>query len=73
MTFAMSSILSTSACGVGTQTTSLPGWPTRGSNCAAGLVGVAAAWANAAAANKNREQCQERLTEHLRYMHVADS
>src|SRR5262245_32681140 len=28
----MSSILSTSVCGDGTQTTSLPGWPTRGSN-----------------------------------------
>ena len=27
----MSSILSTSACGVGTQTTSLPAWPTVGS------------------------------------------
>ena len=58
VTFAMSSILSTSACGVGTHTTSLPGWPTRGSNCAAGvagvagLAGVAGAWANAAVANK---------------------
>ena len=31
VTFAMSSILSTSACGVGTQTTSLPSWPTCGS------------------------------------------
>ena len=28
VTLAMSSILSTSACAVGTQMTSLPGWPT---------------------------------------------
>ena len=33
VSFAMSSILSTRAWGVGTHTTSLPGWPTRGSNC----------------------------------------
>ena len=32
VTLAMSSILSTSACGVGTQITSLPAWPTCGSN-----------------------------------------
>ena len=32
VTLAMSSILSTSACGVGTHTTSLPAWPTWGSN-----------------------------------------
>ena len=31
----MSSMRSTSACGDGTQTTSLPGWPTRGSNFSA--------------------------------------
>jgi hypothetical protein len=30
-TFAMSSILSTSICGVGTQTTSFPSWPDCGS------------------------------------------
>ena len=36
VTFAMSSILSTTTCGVGTQTTSLPGWPTSGSNLCAG-------------------------------------
>ena len=34
-TLAMSSMRSTSACGVGTHTTSLPGWPTRGSNFSA--------------------------------------
>src|SRR5688572_13572530 len=43
----MSSIFSTSACGVGTQTTSLPGWPDTGSN---GLAGACAPWANALAA-----------------------
>jgi len=32
VSFAMSSILSTRACGVGTQTTSFPAWPTCGSN-----------------------------------------
>ena len=47
VTFAMSSILSTSACGVGTQTTSLPAWPTCGSN---GFAGACVPWANAAAA-----------------------
>ena len=31
VSFAMSSILSTSACGVGTHTTSFPSWPTVGS------------------------------------------
>jgi hypothetical protein len=30
VTFAMSSIVSTSTDGVGTHTTSLPGWPTEG-------------------------------------------
>ena len=40
----MSSIFSTSAGGVGTHTTSLPPWPTVGSN---GFCGVAVAWANA--------------------------
>ena len=44
VTFAMSSILSTTACGVGTHTTSLPAWPTCGSN---GFCPVAV-WANAA-------------------------
>ena len=32
VTFVSSSILSTVACGVGTQTTSLPAWPLTGSN-----------------------------------------
>src|SRR6266571_5336578 len=32
----MSSILSTSSCGEGTQTTSLPDWPTSGLNSASG-------------------------------------
>ena len=45
VTFAMSSILSTTACGVGTHTTSLPAWPTCGSN---GFWPVAVAWADAA-------------------------
>src|SRR5882672_2297055 len=34
VTFAMSSILSTSSCGEGTHTTSLPDWPTSGWNSA---------------------------------------
>src|SRR5688572_26786824 len=44
VTLAMSSILSTSVCGVGTQTTSLPAWPTCGSNgfCAACAQALAA-------------------------------
>src|SRR5713101_2430767 len=33
----MSSILSTSSCGEGTQTTSLPDWPTSGLNSASGV------------------------------------
>src|SRR5713101_3239940 len=33
----MSSILSTSSCGEGTQTTSLPDWPTSGLNSAFGV------------------------------------
>src|SRR4051794_13077153 len=45
----MSSILSTSACGVGTQTTSLPAWPTFGSNGA----WVVAVCASAAAATSH--------------------
>ena len=48
VTFAMSSILSTTACGVGTHTTSLPAWPTCGSN---GFCPVAVPWAYAAPAS----------------------
>ncbi len=44
VTFAMLSIWSTTACGVGTHTTSLPAWPTCGSK---GFCPVAVAWAYA--------------------------
>jgi hypothetical protein len=51
VTFARSSIFSTSAGDVGTQTTSLPGWPTVGSNvCARAVPASARASARAAAA-----------------------
>ncbi|MCY1384638.1 hypothetical protein D9M69_729200 [compost metagenome] len=47
VTLAMSSILSTSVCGVGTQMTSLPSWPTLGtySFCSAGCAAAGAVWA----------------------------
>src|SRR5258707_9104516 len=45
----MSSILSTSACGVGTHTTSFPSWPTEGSYSFAGC-----AWASAEVRSKAR-------------------
>ena len=44
VSLARSSIFSTSGCGVGTHTTSLPAWPTVGSN------GLAWVWANAGTA-----------------------
>src|SRR5262245_2067827 len=50
----MSSILSTSVCCVGTQTTSLPGWPTRGSKVGA----LAGACANALAATNTRPRAK---------------
>ena len=50
VTFAMSSIFSTSTCGVGTHTTSLPAWPTCGSN------GLACVPCAKAAAPTNRQQ-----------------
>ncbi|KAG1064354.1 hypothetical protein G6F61_014634 [Rhizopus arrhizus] len=53
VTLAMSSILSTSVCGVGTQITSLPSWPTSGTYSSwvpAAAAGFAAGWAVAMAA-----------------------
>src|SRR5262245_59988949 len=60
VTLALSSILSTSACGVGTQTTSLPAWPTFGSN---GCDAVCVACADGCAANseKTAEQSTTRV------------
>ena len=58
VTFAMSSIFSTSTCGVGTQTTSLPAWPTCGSN---GLACVPCAKA-AVLTNDNRTKKTNGLT-----------
>src|SRR5438552_18907924 len=58
MTFAISSILSTSSCGEGTHTTSLPDWPTSGVYSALG------AWAKAQAATAEKIRIDEhRLAE----------
>ncbi len=61
VTLARSSIFSTSACGVGTQITSLPGWPTCGSN--GFLLGCARAMpkVTVAAATGNRQRPDDRL------------
>ena len=55
VTFAMSSIFSTSSCGVGTQTTSLPAWPGVGS-----YVAVCAAASAAARTVRSSESARER-------------
>ncbi len=57
VTLVRSSIFSTSACGVGTQITSLPGWPTCGSNgfllgCASAILKVTMAVTPARASDR---------------------
>ena len=56
VTLAMSSILSTRTCGVGTHTTSLPGWPTSGWN---GFVCVCCACAATPRIDTNRNNTNQ--------------
>src|SRR6185295_6902941 len=58
VSFAMSSMRSTSACGVGTQMTSLPSWPTCGVNSAARAAGAKAS-RERNAATCSRKRCME--------------
>src|SRR5215208_1730473 len=58
--FAISSILFTSACDVGTHTTSLPSWPTTGSKPLSFLAAVSLAHAPAARIDRNAPSTNRR-------------
>ena len=53
---------STSACGVGTQTTSLPGWPTRGSNFSASAAPATMTTARHESASDRVKDCENLIT-----------